>query len=531
MQGDVVAWTPTNIEDIEVGDVVVFKSYIHWPGEKIVVHRVSEIKTTTSGKLLLETKGDANEWTDQAGPHQPEPYIREDHLMGKIVSVGQQPLKIPFIGYLGIWINQGFDMISQSSSSKESSSYLGIFAPLTISVVILVILLFVIPERAKTFKEKIRLYIFGHKPINLKKTLVFFIVAYIVFLSIIHCYAHDSVSSSIGIDNKSEDSGINFGRITPGTESFQKSLEVLNPSTMPVKGIIFGKGEMGQFVQTMTFQLERGDSDNAKVKAYASIDAKPGSYSGDVMVYSSPFWLIFPDEFIQDLLNWNAEGTVFILDLLSAIILTTLTMVMLISITFVGDKIAVLMLDRSWRHPSKIVINKRMRRRISSIKNRTSRTISRGMFWVTKLDFGEKYGNESKFSTYGKAIIASMLTLPILFFVTDQLSAMIIAVFITGLFAYSISCKIRRKIVLTVFITIVISMLHMIIQSNLVILSKELTFIEIMAYTLGTTGIYLLIFAIALIPLSIVSWLVTRLIRNVKERKDPLLSLEGSCDL
>ena len=89
IEGDVVAWTPTTIDEVEIGDVVVFKSYVHWPGEKIVVHRVSDIKKTqVTSEKILETKGDANTWVDQGGPHIPEPYIHDDHLMGKVVSIG-----------------------------------------------------------------------------------------------------------------------------------------------------------------------------------------------------------------------------------------------------------------------------------------------------------------------------------------------------------------------------------------------------------------------------------------------------------
>ena len=103
IEGDVVAWTPARIEDVEIGDVIVFRSLIHWPDEKVVVHRVSDIAQTNSGNILLETKGDKNDYTDQAGPHIPEPYIREGNLMGKIISVGPIPVKIPFIGAIGLW--------------------------------------------------------------------------------------------------------------------------------------------------------------------------------------------------------------------------------------------------------------------------------------------------------------------------------------------------------------------------------------------------------------------------------------------
>ena len=80
MEGDVVAWTPSNIDDIVEGDVIVFKSSLHWPDEKIVVHKVSKILKDQKGNTILETKGDKNKWTDQAGPHIPEPYIRETHF-------------------------------------------------------------------------------------------------------------------------------------------------------------------------------------------------------------------------------------------------------------------------------------------------------------------------------------------------------------------------------------------------------------------------------------------------------------------
>ena len=248
MEGDVVAWTPSNIKDIEVGDVIVFKSYLHWPDEKIVVHRVTNVITDQKGNLILETKGDKNTWTDQAGPHIPEPYIREDHLMGKVLSVGQQPLKIPFIGYLGIWINQGLEMISQPTSSKESLSFIGIFSPLTISIILMVVLIFILPEKAKTVKEKLRFNMFGHRPLKLKRTILMFLIIYIVFLMVIHAFAYDSISSSVGVKKSSPDSNTNFGRVQPGKETLPQDLPVINPSIMSVKGIIFGTGEMNEFI-------------------------------------------------------------------------------------------------------------------------------------------------------------------------------------------------------------------------------------------------------------------------------------------
>ena len=531
MEGDIVAWTPTNIEDVSVGDVIVFKSEIHWPDEKILVHRISKIETTNSGRILLETKGDNNEYTDQAGPHIPEPYIRESNLMGKVLSIGQQPLKIPFIGYVGLWINQGLNMISQPSTSKESVSYAGIFAPLTISIVILVVLLFMLPEKATTIKEKIRLNIFGRKPLKIKRTLIAFLVAYIVFLSVIHVFAYDSTTGSVGINEDSPSSGLNFGKINPGAESLPKSLPLINPSTMPVKGVIFGNGELNNYVSGQVFILERGEEKSATVKAIAPNGSITGAYSGDVMIFSSPFWLIFPDDFIKGVLSWNAEATVFILDFLSALILTSITMLMLISITFTGDTIINWLVDKSWRHPSRLIVKGKTVKKVASVKNRVKNTVGRGIGSIINIDLTEIKFKE-KVSEYAKKpVIASLVTIPIIFILEDKVLAMLIAVLIAGVLAYFISCKIRNKILLTTLIVMSLAITHMLITSNIIIISQKHTILETLALSVGAFGIYLLLLVALLVPFALISWGLTRFIRNLKERKDPLLSLEGSCDL
>ncbi len=531
-EGDVVAWTPTRIEDIKVGDIIVFKSHIRWPDQKIVVHRVSDITQSRSGNILLETKGDKNDFTDQAGPHIPEPYIRQDALMGKVISIGQTPLKVPFVGIIGLWINQGLEAVSQPTSAKESISYLGVFAPLTISAVILVALMFIIPEHAKTFKEKIRLYIFGRKPLNLKKTAISFLVIYIVFLTVIHAFAFDSQTASVGINAESEKAvAINFGRIRTGTESFPKNLEIINPSTMPVKGIVFAQGEINEHVSKNVFNLSRGKVNSMKLKAYASNITANGTYTGKIMVYSSPFWLLFSDSFIQNLLAWNAEATVYLLDLFSAAILTTLTLLLLIGITFISDNLSTLAIDRSWRHYSKTIIKKKHVKKVISLKGKIKKTVSNSMGWILNINYTKSEGKETFFTNYGKPIIASLVLLPILFIINDPFSAMLVAILLGGIIAYFISCKLRKKIVLTTFIIMITSIVYTLIQLNLIIFEQQTDMMQILSLLIGAIGVYILILSLLLVPFAAISWATTRFIRNVKEQKDPLLSLEGSCDL
>ena len=531
MEGDVVVWVPTDIEDLEIGDIIVFKSYLHWPDEKIVVHRVNDIKHNKIGEVLLETKGDKNKWVDQAGPHVPEPYIREDHVMGKVLSIGQVPLKIPFIGYIGVWVNEGLGSLSQPSQSKGSLDYIGIFAPLTISIVFLVILLFLLPEKAKTFKEKIQLNIFGKKPLKLKRTLISFLIAYMIFLTVIHCFAYDSITSSVGVNANCEDSGLKFGKIKRPAESSLRDLPIINPGTMPVKGVVFGKGEMSEFVERKVFEVQSGQTDVAYIRAISTNESKNGSYYGDLMIYSSPFWLMFPNDLMQNIVNFNAELSIFIFDLLSAFILTTITMVTLILITFIGDTYVIWANNRLWYHSSKLFLKRKTIDKIATVKNNTKLGFNKKISWIGNVDFSEGSSKKSILTSIGKPTIAALLILPIFFLLNDQILAMFIAVIFAGIFAYCISCKVRNKIVLTALITTIVAIIYMVIQSSFVVLTHEHELLEVMALLLGTIGIFLLLFAILITPLALASWAVSHLIRNVKEQKDPLLCLEGRCDL
>jgi len=94
-KGDILLWIPTKIEEIKAGDILIFKSYVKWPDEKLIVHRVTNIKVDKStDKVLLETKGDANQWKDQDNPYINIPYIQGDDIQGRVVCFRSYPLKI-----------------------------------------------------------------------------------------------------------------------------------------------------------------------------------------------------------------------------------------------------------------------------------------------------------------------------------------------------------------------------------------------------------------------------------------------------
>jgi signal peptidase I len=89
--GDVAVLTPEPTTALKRGQIVAF----HPPGEPglTVVHRVFSIRRVSNG-LIIQTKGDANNATDQ--------------WQARITSntVWRETLKAPKVGYLAVWSRQ-----------------------------------------------------------------------------------------------------------------------------------------------------------------------------------------------------------------------------------------------------------------------------------------------------------------------------------------------------------------------------------------------------------------------------------------
>lgn len=100
--GDVVVWTAADIDDINPGDIVVYKSCTCWPEEKIIVHRAIEVLTDHNGETILATKGDADATDYEQTSMISEPYVERAQVLGKVVCIGKQPVTIPFIGMIGL---------------------------------------------------------------------------------------------------------------------------------------------------------------------------------------------------------------------------------------------------------------------------------------------------------------------------------------------------------------------------------------------------------------------------------------------
>jgi signal peptidase I len=84
--GDIIVLLGTEPEEVEVGDVIVFKSSKPYP----IIHRVVS-RTEAQGAWVYETKGDHN-----PGKGPDDVNITEDRLIGKAV------FRIPYLGWIKI---------------------------------------------------------------------------------------------------------------------------------------------------------------------------------------------------------------------------------------------------------------------------------------------------------------------------------------------------------------------------------------------------------------------------------------------
>lgn len=77
----------------QIGDIVVYDAAWY---DSPVIHRVINI-TQIDGKTYYTLKGDNN---DQEDPY----LVEEERILKRVVTIGDQPLIIPKIGYLTIWM-------------------------------------------------------------------------------------------------------------------------------------------------------------------------------------------------------------------------------------------------------------------------------------------------------------------------------------------------------------------------------------------------------------------------------------------
>jgi signal peptidase I len=94
-KGDIIILRGTSFEDLNVGDVLVYRSKLAYP----VIHRVVQKND------VIETKGDHNA-AQIFDSRLNEKYITKDQMIGKAW------VKVPYLGYVKILFSEGFQCIT-----------------------------------------------------------------------------------------------------------------------------------------------------------------------------------------------------------------------------------------------------------------------------------------------------------------------------------------------------------------------------------------------------------------------------------
>jgi hypothetical protein len=190
---------------------------------------------------------------------------------------------------------------------------------------------------------------------------------------------------------------------------------------------------------------------------------------------------------------------------------------------FIGYNYRLIEINLCWHYTPKVYMKKGIGQRMISFATRTKRGFVERFGWLSGMNLATL--------DVKPVIVGSVLVVPLLFFLNSEILAMVIASLLAGLVAYAVSCRLRRKIVVASMAAMIISIIFISIKTNYLVMIRGRPLMESLGLGVGAIGIYLLALAFFLFPLSCLSWYFTHKLRNVKEQKDPLLVLEGRCDL
>ncbi|MBQ2962955.1 MAG: signal peptidase I [Methanobrevibacter sp.] len=92
-KANLLGFNEFNVDDVDVGDIVVYVTPHH---DGPIIHRVIE-KGQVNGTTVFKIKGDNN---DVADPF----LVTEGQITSRVLTFNGQPIIIPKIGYISIWL-------------------------------------------------------------------------------------------------------------------------------------------------------------------------------------------------------------------------------------------------------------------------------------------------------------------------------------------------------------------------------------------------------------------------------------------
>ncbi|TET91478.1 MAG: signal peptidase I [Methanomassiliicoccales archaeon] len=509
-RGDIVTWVPVKLEEIRIGDIIVYESYLRH--DALVIHRVVNV-TSINGKIYFETKGDANNYTDQKGPHAPEPFIGEQRIKGKVLSIKQEPLRIPYIGNLWLW-------------GEESQGKIIAVAIICFTVTGLLVFAALIAWREKKDeKNRLTALLFGPERLRYRRVFAYAITIFIILLLLTALFAYDRRSTSLGVETFGNvpESSVNFGTLGDGGREIRE-YDAINPTLLPLRFVAFAEGNITAYiyVNESVYTLQSGDTKSRNVAAYVPYGSSAGTYEGYVYVYSSPFWMLLPTGFMEDMMKWNPRGAIIVFDLLSAFILSIISVMALFVVSTLIDEYIMWRAYASWKPGLWLHVHLHsvynFIQTFAAQKHRLRRAFKKCFGWLLDLDWIEV--RKGAFIS----VPTAFFFVPILLF-GKPLEAILIASFASGLVCYIIGYRWRAEIILSGIVAGAILFSILILVSlgsfplNMGLVISAAFIIRILAY-------FLIVFAILFLPLCFLAYIGAYLAQNLRERLSPACKLE-----
>jgi hypothetical protein len=321
---------------------------------------------------------------------------------------------------------------------------------------------------------------------------------------------------------------LNYGYLNQG-QSLNGTYSARNPGILPLKFVVFVDGDVAQLAQPAetVYSVDSFQLETKNVSIYIPFDIPNGTYNGTLFAYSSPFWMILPTSFMCYLMEWHNTFAIIAFDLLSALILSILSIALLYGISKGIDHYINWRVYHDWKAAQRFP---KIRYMIGNLFLKLKKPLKKLKYFVL-MPFKclrKLYWLEISIKKPLLAALISLFFIPFCF-TALFLFAIFWAAFVVGVCAYIIGCRWRAEIMVAVIVASAILFITALLVPALLTIIPE----PILAVTtlIDVTAILLLLIGIFIIPLCLTGYLGAYLCFKIREKSDPTIALREDSDI
>jgi signal peptidase len=554
--GDIVIWSLVRVDDVNIGDVIVFRSRVI---DENIVHRVVDITSDSEGRRAFITKGDANEYPDQFGPaSRIEPLVTDSNLIGRVVSIANVPVKIPLLGSIWLWFTNAFPSSPQGLALAAYA-----VAGLLIAYVVLT------PEEKAMDprKKNVASVIFGRKRTRLLSAgIVFFLLIGLV-IGFASSGSTQEASISIGVRADAHPAKIKIDNIER-LQTYSASFVLDNPTALTMRALIFVEGPAANLVplDKRTFDIAPNEVKNISIPIRVPQGAASGVYDGVIRVYFSALWLMFPPDIGQSLVVQYGVNAITMINLTLAAEITLIVFVLIYLVIgtwyfldpyifywkIKGTKKRVPLRERLARTsgigPIRAVLASISRwfRTLPSVPFEIRGILATAIIplafvpvaitwpWfsiasgIVMLAVSFWYFNRSIYESISSGLIAVAITLIATLAISSLLFVVMLIAPLIGIMSYALGMRWRGEIIFAAELSSLFLILAVLL---LPVLNGNVGTNMIFVAAMQTTGIALLLYLFMFLPVLVLSYVPALTIHSWREREEPTVRVRDPSDL